>query len=379
MLLGSAVLEVAFGLIFVYLLLSVLCSAIGEYIEAKFNNRAKYLQQGIQLLLNETRGGGVDLAKMLYSHGLVRPLYRDAGKLPSYIPSRTFALALWNMATTAAATGDQAATGAVGVTADLKQIRAAVGAHVPNTELRTALLTLIDEADGDIVRARKNVEEWYEAMMDRVSGWYKRRTTVIMLVLGFVVAGAINADTISLVRTLARDGALRGSIAAAAERYLTPPPSTTSPATTAPATTPPTTTAPPTAGVGGAAPPAETADERDEAATEALKDAYAAVDELGLPLGWVNAPKDPADPRKVPKGFYDWVLKLFGILLTGFAISQGAPFWFDLLNKFMVIRSTVKPTEKSQEQPSKDRPAPGTSSAANKEPEKDTGGSPPKG
>ena len=115
------------------------------------------------------------------------------------------------------------------------------------------------------------------------------------------MAGAINADTISLVRTLARDGALRGSIAAAAERYLTPPPSTTSPATTAPATTPPTTTVPPTAGVGGAAPPAETADERDEAATEALKDAYAAVDELGLPLGWVNAPKDPADPRKVPK------------------------------------------------------------------------------
>ena len=103
------------------------------------------------------------------------------------------------------------------------------------------------------------------------------------------------------------------------------------------------------------------------------------MDELGLPLGWVNAPKDPADPRKVPEGFYDWVLKLFGILLTGFAISQGAPFWFDLLNKFMVIRSTVKPTEKSQEQPSKDRPAPGTSSAANKEPEKDTGGSPPKG
>ncbi len=394
MLLGSAVLEVAFGLIFVYLLLSLLCSAIGEYIEAKFNNRAKYLQQGIQLLLNETRGGGVDLAKMLYSHGLVRPLYRDAGKLPSYIPSRTFALALWNMATTAAATGDQATTGAVGVTAELKQIRAAVAAHVPNSELRTALLTLIDEADGDIVRARKNVEEWYEAMMDRVSGWYKRRTTVIMLVLGFVVAGAINADTISLVRTLARDGALRGSIAAAAERYLTPPPATmppaTTPSTTTPSTTTPPTTAPPTttppateqpatAGAGSAAPAEETADERDKAATTALKSAYAAVDELGLPLGWVNAPKDPTDPRKVPNGWYEWVLKLFGILLTGFAISQGAPFWFDLLNKFMVIRSTVKPTEKSQEQPSKDKPAPGTSSAANKEPEKDTGGSPAKG
>jgi hypothetical protein len=39
------------------------------------------------------------------------------------------------------------------------------------------------------------------------------------------------------------------------------------------------------------------------------------------------------------------------------AISLGAPFWFDLLNKFMVIRSTVKPHEKSPEESSEDRQA----------------------
>jgi hypothetical protein len=99
MLFGSTVLEVALGLMFVYLLLSLLCSAVREYIEAKLNSRAKYLQQGIRLLLNETDGTGMDLAEGLYSHGLVRPLYRNAAKLPSYIPSRTFALALWNNAT----------------------------------------------------------------------------------------------------------------------------------------------------------------------------------------------------------------------------------------------------------------------------------------
>ena len=52
--------------------------------------------------------------------------------------------------------------------------------------------------------------------------------------------------------------------------------------------------------------------------------------------------------------------KALGLLLTAFAISQGAPFWFDLLNKIIVIRSTVKPREKSGEQPSKDKPAPET-------------------
>jgi hypothetical protein len=49
-------------------------------------------------------------------------------------------------------------------------------------------------------------------------------------------------------------------------------------------------------------------------------------------------------------------LKVLGIFLTSLAVSQGAPFWFDLLNRFITIRSTVKPREKSAEQPSKDRP-----------------------
>jgi len=35
---------------------------------------------------------------------------------------------------------------------------------------------------------------------------------------------------------------------------------------------------------------------------------------------------------------------------------MGAPFWFDMLNRLMVIRSTVKPHEKSKEQESKDNP-----------------------
>ncbi|MFN2598074.1 MAG: hypothetical protein ABR563_12915, partial [Pyrinomonadaceae bacterium] len=56
---------------------------------------------------------------------------------------------------------------------------------------------------------------------------------------------------------------------------------------------------------------------------------------------------------------YGWLLlKLFGLFLTGLAISQGAPFWFDLLNKFMVIRSTVKPKEKSPDEASKDKTTP---------------------
>jgi len=42
-----------------------------------------------------------------------------------------------------------------------------------------------------------------------------------------------------------------------------------------------------------------------------------------------------------------------GWFLTACAISLGAPLWFDLLNKISVVRSTVKPQEKSPEEPSK--------------------------
>jgi hypothetical protein len=45
-----------------------------------------------------------------------------------------------------------------------------------------------------------------------------------------------------------------------------------------------------------------------------------------------------------------------GWLISALAISLGAPFWFDTLNRIMVIRSTIKPHEKSREQESKDNP-----------------------
>ena len=49
-----------------------------------------------------------------------------------------------------------------------------------------------------------------------------------------------------------------------------------------------------------------------------------------------------------------------GWLITALAVSLGAPFWFDVLNKIIVIRSTVKPAEKSGPEASKDCQSPAT-------------------
>ena len=80
----------------------------------------------------------------------------------------------------------------------------------------------------------------------------------------------------------------------------------------------------------------------------------------GVPLGWILRPLPHQtqvdfehDWRHKPTSLSSWLFKVAGILLTGFAVTLGAPFWFDVLNRFMVVRATVKPDEKSPDEKSK--------------------------
>src|SRR3712207_5124843 len=100
MIFGSTMIEAAIGIVFVYLLVSLLCSALNELIEALLKYRATYLKRGIRQLL-----GNEALAEQFFNHPLVKPL----GNRPSYISARTFSLALWNIATTEAAKAQRAA------------------------------------------------------------------------------------------------------------------------------------------------------------------------------------------------------------------------------------------------------------------------------
>jgi hypothetical protein len=363
MIFGSTLLEVAMGVIFVYLLLSLLCSAFSELIEAFIKYRARDLEKGIRKLLDNPQ-----LAEDFFNHPLIKPL----GEKPSYVPARTFSLALWNLATTRAA---QAKNVAVGVTQDLNAIRSLITSldETQYGNIRTSLLTLIDEAGSDINKARTNIEDWYNDAMDRVSGWYKRRVHKILIVIGFIAAALLNIDTINVAKSLWYNDTLRSSVAASAENYVKTNPT---PTPTTPATTPETATAPQGETVKKQA---EDADRQAFLAREKINNVRAEIDNLGLPISWVLQPDKndekykgndaqyeqdlraySVDPRRFPNDGRGWLLKLLGIFLTALAVSQGAPFWFDLLNKIIVIRSTIKPHEKSPDQPSKDRPAPET-------------------
>jgi hypothetical protein len=64
-----------------------------------------------------------------------------------------------------------------------------------------------------------------------------------------------------------------------------------------------------------------------------------------LPLGW-SAASIPS--RETPQIVFLVVSKIIGLLLTAFAISLGAPFWFDLLGIFVQIRGTGQKPPKTK-------------------------------
>src|SRR5580692_1461878 len=96
---GSTVLDVALGLAFVFLFLSLICSAANELLELMLKKRARDLERGIIELLGAPDETNKFIAA-IYNHGLINSLYRGQysetpkWKLPSYIPARNFALAL---------------------------------------------------------------------------------------------------------------------------------------------------------------------------------------------------------------------------------------------------------------------------------------------
>jgi hypothetical protein len=72
---------------------------------------------------------------------------------------------------------------------------------------------------------------------------------------------------------------------------------------------------------------------------------YYTLDSLKLPIGW----PDTAAPELSDPWFFSFFLrKLIGLAVTIFAVSQGAPFWFDLLNKLTNLRSGGKPPAKTE-------------------------------
>ena len=301
---GLQVLDIGLGMVFLYLLLSLACTAATELISGAVRLRASTLVQGIKNLIRDDT-----LQKEFLDHPLIKALHRE-GKMPSFIPPRTFALTLLHTIP------------GVDISKGIEGVREAVKQLTPNSDLQKTLLILIDDAGDDLLKLRANIETWFNDTMDRVGGWYKAKAQVITVVVCLLVVGFSNADTIQWVKALSSDSSLREALVAQAEVYAKrdqPAPLVTS---SEPADS---------KNVAAQAESKKVASGETESLKTAAKRIQSNLDEiknLGIPFGWEKA------PEKI-----DWLLKVVGLLLTVLATSLGAPFWFEMLKKIVNIKT----------------------------------------
>ena len=188
---GMLFIDIGLGLGLVYLLLSLIPTAVTELLASLLNRRAVTLRAGIDNMLK-----GTQLADELYKTSLVRSLYRGTRK-PAAIPARLFASALLGLldkpgarqgiSSTVAALSDQSIGGG-------------------------CLKALLTEAGNDIEKLKEKLAAWFDSAMERVSGWYKRWAQIVSLVVALLIAGVINADTIQIVRFMSADAAARATL-----------------------------------------------------------------------------------------------------------------------------------------------------------------------
>jgi hypothetical protein len=223
---------------------------------------------------------------------------------------------------------------------------------LPDSPARKAVLDAIAEGQEAIVELRKSVESWFDDSMERVSGVYKRRTQSWLFAISFLVAVFVGADTLRIYDALAKNPSLRTELANQAIRetseggQFAPTPTVTAAGTGTPMATPPAddgedvgTTQNDETGNDG------TSNESDSDA--ALKE----LEETTLPFGYDDRPWAQGNDSD----FWDWLWwslgRFGGILLTTFAVSLGAPFWFDVLKRFSNLRSAGPSPVETDRQP----------------------------
>jgi hypothetical protein len=323
---GSQILEVAIGLVVLYLVMSLFCTAVTEWISRVWSLRARTLKDGIYNLINDDKG----LKETIICHPLFRGLssktaqkrWWDKIKIgkwevftkneygPSEIPPATFSQIVLDILVKDKNVLNKSDKQTV------ENIEQHIDSVTKNSNTREMFRSLLNSAkiktdgwEGVVTEFRTSIEKWFDEAMQRVTGWYKRKTQVIILILAIVICFSLNVDTIGMANSLYVDPSLRASVVAAAEATV-----------------------------------------EESVADNSTVPTYAQLSKqlngIDLHIGWTN---EANDRNKTPDNFWGWVVKICGILLTVFAVALGSPFWFNVLRKIINLRSIGKNNKPAEE------------------------------
>lgn len=300
----DAILEVATGLVLIWLIISMATSQVQEAIIEMINLRTTFLEKRLEEMFKDPT-----MVEQFYQHPLIEPLYTKTilGKKrkPTNIPNPIFAKAAVDIFLNAGKTQNDIPAGTMSL-AVMKQSMADSLKYIDNKNhifARTIkyLIPKLDEETTDVetklAEYRGNVETWFDTNMGQATKLYRKYASLIALALGFVIALFFNVDSVAIVNQLWRDPTLRQAIVAQAGNI----------------------------------------NPEESFSVTGIQDK---LNELSLPVGW--------NDKTTPQDLEGLSLKVLGIFLSGTAASLGAPFWFDILNKMLGIKSgqESKKTEK---------------------------------
>lgn len=290
-----AILTIVLGIVFVLLLLSLLATTIMELLASFFHLRGRNLTKALRNMLAST---DVDeqLLKAFHDNSLYKHLSQQYSRTsqgpPSYIDSASFQSILFDIILKKD-----------GVDKLKERIE-----ELPDEDLKNVLNQLLRDADNELDKFKEGIEKWYNDVMDRASGWYKRYTQKIVIGVGLAIALVFNADTLEIYQRLERNPDSLAQIVAMAESYVQTHDATLEQ-------------------------PLNPSFEASLASLESLIDNEINTMKSPLGLGWSGVDFSQYD-------VYDWLAKALGYLVTALAVSLGAPFWFDLLRKIVNIRAS---------------------------------------
>lgn len=299
---GSQALETAIGLALMFFVIATASSAVVEFISRLWGKRSADLEKTIKHMLAGQGQGDADLEKawQLFAGTSVYTAAREgAGKAlltqkrrPSYLSAKAFADATLEMIVE----GDRL-----------------IGLDEVPKNLRKRLDPLVRQTRGELVEIRAGLESWFDETMSRAEGAYKKWVTVLLFCVGLVFAVAGNASTTVVADDLWHNSVVRQAVVDAA---------------------------------GQVAAKGEAADELISVAEATSK-----MKEFSLPVGWDSRTRSEWDSGSA----WTWhrTASVAGWLLTALLVMLGGPFWFDLLSKFVSLRSSgSKPVQAVDDQTS---------------------------
>ena len=216
---------------------------------------------------------------------------------------------------------------------DIEKIRAILSGPTQvlgKSETIKFIRSLLDDSQNDLEKFKVYIEQWYDDTMERVSTWYKRRLQIITFVIGFFIAAIFNVDTIAIVKKLADDPILREQMVAMAKDFVE--------------------------------------DEEVKKIVAGIKDPKAVTDTSGTQIDTVKfnqlvkftkTANDASSVLSIKLNqekfcgivYLSWS-GFLGWLITAIALSLGSPFWFDILNKLVKLRTASQPAAEKEDKAS---------------------------